>query len=373
MQLPPYSDLIDEQISVYEYPLDRSLFVVGPPGSGKTTLAVMRAKMLVEEYPMPLSISEGSAFVTYNRMLRRLVELLSEDVEAFTMHSFVSRDYKLRTGDDVVPTSPIDVYEFLWSKMSMNVSQKETRSLRIAHIVVDEGQDLPRGFFKYAVERVTRAITVFADENQALGDGCTSLASIRNSAGLRVAWMLKHNHRNSPEIAQLAEHFHSGILPVTSIVRRRIGELPLLVRLPTLHSTAERISNWYQTSGGRIGVIVQTKSFGQSLFESLSNELPSARIDYYTSNDRNEREIELLDPGVTVLNRRSVKGQEFDSVFILQLESFIPCAQDSDRRIMYMMCARARDRLFLVYGPNGLSRAAQKALPGPSVLEREAP
>jgi len=38
---------------------------------------------------------------------------------------------------------------------------------------------------------------------------------------------------------------------------------------------------------------------------------------------------------------------------------------------MYMLCARARDNLFLVHGPSELSAVALEALPGPDVLERE--
>lgn len=95
-------------------------------------------------------------------------------------------------------------------------------------------------------------------------------------------------------------------------------------------------------------------------------------MDYYASGQGNEDSINLLEPSVTILNRRSVKGQEFDTVFILQLESFIPCPTKAMKRSMYMMCARARDNLFLVHGPSKLSAAARAGLPGPKVLEREA-
>ena len=40
------------------------------------------------------------------------------------------------------------------------------------------------------------------------------------------------------------------------------------------------------------------------------------------------------------------------------------------KRAMYMMCSRARDYLFLVYGAVGLTAAAMKALPGADILER---
>ena len=65
-----------------------------------------------------------------------------------------------------------------------------------------------------------------------------------------------------------------------------------------------------------------------------------------------------------------MKGQEFDAVFILELERFIPCNDDERKRGMYMMCSRARDYLFLVHGKNPLKDDAIAALLGPDVLER---
>ena len=87
MRLPTYDELAseDEQLEVLEYPLDGSLFVVGPPGSGKTVLAVQRADMVSER-----SRSASVLIVTYNRMLRRLLHLLNKGrVDSRTMHSFV--------------------------------------------------------------------------------------------------------------------------------------------------------------------------------------------------------------------------------------------------------------------------------------------
>ena len=72
----------------------------------------------------------------------------------------------------------------------------------------------------------------------------------------------------------------------------------------------------------------------------------------------------------SLMNQKSVKGQEFDTVFILELDRFIPCASETARRTMYMMCARARDNLFLVYGPGDLSTKAAECLPGQDILEQ---
>ena len=71
-----------------------------------------------------------------------------------------------------------------------------------------------------------------------------------------------------------------------------------------------------------------------------------------------------------MLNKDSVKGQEFDTVFILKLDQLIPCTDDSRLRAMYMMCTRARDNLFLDHGPKPLSARAEASLPGEDVLAR---
>ena len=92
---PTYDELasVEEQLQVLEHPLDQSLFVAGPPGSGKTVLALQRAQMVAE--------LQGSVpIVTYNRMLRRLLSLMKDvdNVAPSTMHSFIWNDFFRRTG-----------------------------------------------------------------------------------------------------------------------------------------------------------------------------------------------------------------------------------------------------------------------------------
>lgn len=370
VRLPAWQDLVEEQRDILETPLHESLFVVGPPGSGKTSLAIYRARMVADGAEPGTQSKQSVAFVTYNRMLRHLVGLLAPTIGVSTMHSFVGRDYRERTGRGP-PTPPDDTYSYIWPRMLETLSGSDGVSSANPHIVVDEGQDLPQGFFRYASRHVANAMTVFADEEQALGDGCTSLEAIKSAAGLRDPLILAKNHRNSPEIARLAEHFHSGRLPAAEVERSATNVRPLLVQSPNLEATARRISRWYHNRADNIGVIVEREQFGRSLHNKLCNLLPQERVDYYTNTDKNETSIALLEPGVTVLNRSSVKGQEFDTVFILQLESFVPCPTDAMRRTLYMLCARARDNLFLVHGPSDLPAAALEALPGPDILERE--
>ena len=46
---PDSTELSDKQRSIYQEKLDSSLLIVGPPGTGKTVLAIFRAKKLFED------------------------------------------------------------------------------------------------------------------------------------------------------------------------------------------------------------------------------------------------------------------------------------------------------------------------------------
>ena len=368
MRLPTWKELEaqPEQLAVLEHPLDRSLFVVGPPGSGKTVLAVQRARLAAQA-----GSSSSVAVVTFNRMLRRLLNLIDDggDLDVSTMHSFVWRDYQRRTGCEP-PSLPHGQYAYHWKAMLEALREHAQATPDREHLVVDEGQDLPEGFFRYASRHVSRVVTVFADEDQALRARSTTLEQIGRAVGLSDPVILARNHRNTTEIARLAEHFHGGRLPAATVLRRGPGELPRLFRLRNLEAIAVRVSNWFSNRGGSVGVIVSQNQFARDFHAALSKRLPDGRVDIYESDRKNEDSINVLDPGVTILNKESVKGQEFDTVFIMELDRFIPFTDESARRAMYMMCTRARDNLFLVHGPADLSSAALAALPGPDVLER---
>lgn len=364
MRLPTWDEFarVEEQLNVLESPLDKSLFVVGPPGSGKTVLAMHRAKMMSN-----MKTEQPIAIVTYNRMLRHSLSLLSENsIEAYTMHSFVGKDYTKRT-----KTYPPEFERYVYDWKSMhNCLQDKRAGYSKSHLIVDEGQDLPQEFFEYVSRHVSRTMTVFADEDQALTDQRTTLEQIKTATGMSDPIILKQNHRNTPEISRLAEHFHSGRLPSATVHRRLTGEKPRLVQMQGLESTATFVSNWHQNRGGNIGVIVDGTGTGNEMHHRLTDQLKETRVDFYTNQQRNEESIKIFEPGVTILNARSAKGQEFDTVFILELEKFIPCRSDSESRVMYMLCARAKDYLFLMYGPDSLSAEAMATLPESNIIER---
>ena len=175
----------------------------GAPGSGKTVLAVHRAQMLVEA-------SIPVVLITYNRMLRRLIaQLTEEQVQAQTMHQFVGSHYYAQTNAFAPNAAP---YIFDWNAMfemleGYGVIPEPT------HVIVDEGQDLPKRFFRYLRSFVATTITVFADEDQALTGERSTLRDIRDAADLDDPVVLSANHRNTPRSPASPSTFTRGKRP----------------------------------------------------------------------------------------------------------------------------------------------------------------
>lgn len=367
MKLPALDDLLEEQWTVYDHPNDAKLFVAGPPGSGKTSLVVMRAQFLVNQ---DLSV----VVVTRNRMLAALADHLGAgaNFRSTTMNSFVSRDHREHfNGDD--PPQPRGPYRYDWDDI---LPRYDGRGIvpSYDHIIVDEGQNLPPHFFTWARRFGGRYLTVFADENQASCEQTSTLVEIATCGDLDDPIRLTSNHRNTPEIAAVAEHFHRSIgLPPATVIKAPGGEKPRLISVPTWDDLASRVATRLRNRSESVGVIVRKKEHAVELQNKLRSTLGNGfRVDYYTS-DRPagvESWIKIREPGITVLTGEAVIGLEFESVFLIDIARSLPCLNAEARRRMYMLCARAQNALFLVDGLPSLTPSQIGALPGSELLER---
>ena len=97
---------------------------------------------------------------------------------------------------------------------------------------------------------------------------------------------------------------------------------------------------------------------------------PNVRIDIYRSQNKNERDINLLKDGITLLNLMSAKGQEFDTVFLLESEKLLLNFSDENKRKLYMVFSRARDQLFIFYKGNHIPDKVKKFLPNKELLRQ---
>src|SRR4051812_29930502 len=109
LQLPDFNALSEEQDDVLDLPLDKSVIVTGPPGTGKTIIAIWRAHMLHRAKRPTLLLMFGKLLSTYTRAA---VEKSGVDGVVSTYHSWFPRFYGEAYGE-----SPpmLDRYNFDWA------------------------------------------------------------------------------------------------------------------------------------------------------------------------------------------------------------------------------------------------------------------
>lgn len=325
-------------------PLTGNHVVSGPPGSGKSLLAGHRAVHLVLTGRPTLLLSRSNLLRQLLGDTLRGITVPGAPVEAATVHSWILR----RFGRDAPRTE--DGW-FDWTTLThWTAATLGEDGAATPHLVVDEGQDLPPGFYRLA--RLTAAsVTVFADECQRLTETNSTLTEIAAGLGRSAGRVdVAGNHRNTREIASLAEHFRTGG-PVSDMPVRS-GPLPAIRRYGGVKAVAADIAFMVAAQPRhRIGVIVNSLRTATELMRYLERSRLTHEPQLYSSaaSAGRYRDLDLTRPGVVVVHRASAKGLDFDTVLVPDTES--DSATDptavSLRMAYYVMITRAREQVVL--------------------------
>lgn len=369
MRLPTLAKLTPEQTSVFMNAPLSSILVIGPPGTGKTSCALWKAR-IVSSPPYGLNV----IVVTRNRLLAALASHISQDhggapVESSTMHKLLAKDFHARSFGASIPK--VEEYVYNWDQI-IAMYDAAGAEPTVDHLIVDEGQNLPIKFFVWARRFLAKEMSVFADEDQTTDVGGSKLAEFK-MVGYTSAIPLTQNHRNRQEIADLVSCFHvKGVVPPAPAQRGKSNDVPQLVGVSTWQDLATKVATRLQNQGVPIGVILYKQRHITEVHGLLKKLLPDARVDSYTSEAPRgiEQAIMMREKGITVISGESATGLEFDVVYLQDLGRSLPMTQEVDFRRLYMLCSRARDTLILVNGPTPLTPAQLAALPSPPVLDR---
>lgn len=384
MRLPSYNELFPEQRDSFSFNEARHLLIVGPPGSGKTSVALHRCLYLANR-------GKRVGMITRNRLLqieaeRAFGNLLRPETSCLPifsrMHSYVAERHSQQIGVWAPNLAP---YVFDWEQIMHSYAEADITP-DLDHLIIDEGQNLPPTFYRWAACYGARLLTVVADQDQSNAQETSTVREIyeqlRTPTSNPECKRLSDNHRNTPEIARLARYFHNAIpaderpLPAANALRPPSGETPVLRDIDDWSALATMVFNHFRATNRSIGIVVSTIGDAKALEGKLcriSEENPPVRVDVYTSNmpEGAARQISPSAPGITIVTDESVIGLEFETVFYQGLARSLPTSSSRDLRRLYMVCSRPRDTLVLVDGPTPLRSEQLADLPGENLLIRE--
>lgn len=343
MRLPTYQQLSKEQDRVLNLPLNGSYIVAGPPGTGKTVVALYRADTLSENGGNPL-------LIMYNRLLMQYTDAATDELDidgiTKTFHQWFGRFYLKHYGAYAPQVAP---YVFNWEEILKVLNRRPPRQDSLPYMLLDEAQDFPKEFFPVA-RLVTRNLTIFADENQRIWADNSTLKDIKLYSGIGdegVRWLEK-NYRNTREIAELAAEFVADAATGVAELPDRRGDRPRVLRFPSKQDSVNFIARFARNNPDQeIGVLLPTQRL-QRLYAARLEGMTGGRIEVYIGGKGKKAVVFDFDqPGIKIVNYKSSKGLEFDTVFLPELQKFGDIGQPDKQMLLFVLIARARDQLFL--------------------------
>jgi hypothetical protein len=383
-QLPGIHDLSKEQERVRALPFEGQHLVIGGPGTGKSVMALLRAKALADE-------NQDYMFLVFNHLLRqsskRLFgnELLNEQWQKWFIALFtdeVSTVFPWRSAETWPGKNSFD-----WDKILTQCESHESDDPAPDRpfLIIDEGQDMPPSFYRALVSLGFENLFLVADQNQQIVDGQnSSRQDLEDALGLDAddTIELTENYRNHLAIARLARAFYTG--DPASPPPKLPDPPPYEVKKPILFTYApsqfrpivNRILKMAINNPRKlIGVLCPNNQVRQRYLDallSLNKETGHPPVTLTTFKHGDKHEMPFDEGGVMVINAQACKGLEFDTVFLADIDQFKCDAQNMDRtkKLFYVMVARATEHVIFLR-QHGDEYPVDTIIPrdDPSVLE----
>ena len=367
--LPGVEDLTKEQEVIVALPMTGRHLVVGGPGTGKTVICLLRARRLARR-------GKDYRFLVWNHLLHRASRALFKgELQAETWNSWFWGVFRETFGREppLLPSEnswkPVD-----WKAVDRAVGELPESSHEGPRpfLVIDEGQDMPPGFYDFLLQLGFENLLVAADQNQQIKeDEHSSRRELEDLLGGN-ARELTYNHRNSFPVARLAREFATddpaSPLPEFPAGRRTVDT-------PRLYTVGDRdrsriarsiLRHWDQDPRRLIGVIAPNDIVRRGYHDALKASASEVPLDHGSPGSPwiksfhgdNRFEVPFDRGGILVINAQACKGLEFDTAVLADIDEHRLDAVDPDRakKLFYVMVSRARERVVLFMKRSGDGR-----------------
>jgi len=378
-ELPGIQDLSKEQEAARALPKEGQHLVIGGPGTGKSVLALLRARRHRGD-------RDDYRFLVFNHLLDRASgQLFGDSLASRTWDRWIRAVFREVAGQPVPLQEPNDngFREIDWTRAEASVLGLPTgETPPRPFLVIDEGQDMPPAFYDALVGLGFERFFVVADQNQQITEANSNRLEIQNCLDIEADKVveLRQNYRNHFQVVKLAREFYTGdpASPPPELPEEGTGTVPLLCVYE--ESGLEKVARAIllladQNPRHLIGVIAPNNQVRERYLQALRStrvQLDNPRPPIRTFHMGERGEIAFDEGGILVINAQACKGLEFDTVVLADIDEHFVRRSDPDvaKRLFYVMVARARERVFL-FMKRGEGREIEEILPSDrNVLRR---
>lgn len=308
-------ELDDYQVQLLQKRINRSMVVSGCAGSGKSILALWKAKQIQE-------LEDGSTykFIVFTKALNQYMSdgmrTVGLDASNFTYH-------------------------WWWTEKESYASAD--------YIIVDEIQDFTREEINKFKEAAKRAFFFWGDSSQSIYRGLKNtqdVSSVAYEAGIQPE-KLVFNHRLPKKIAQLAGKLINDE-ELVDRCRKEGAEMPRILHFNTLDEqldmAMEQIKNRQITDAA---IMFPTNEMTQQAFEYLTKKGYTIEAKYKDKGDyHNSRmDLDFSSDNPKLMTYHSAKGLQFEAVFLPECTT----SKENDLAPLYVAITRSYQYLFIMY------------------------
>ena len=356
------AEMKDEQLSVVRAPLEESILILGPPGSGKTNLLLLRAKYLT------LAQQSNLQVVVFTKTLQSFIAAGGQQYRFPQSKIVTSRmlfhDLLRQYGKDI--TLPPD---FEKSRLQLITAVKtlvEERNIRNIYdaLLVDEAHDyLPEEIV--TLRRLCKVFFAVADPRQQIYKAEGSIQALKDAVDKE--YLLTHHFRNGLSICRVADAIakdSTDYSPLTSSCNYDETQRKSYVecfREKDLNAQIEKIINKLQAQmvaypDELLGVLCPRVEEVAKVWDAISKS-PLANVSLLHLKDTHD--AFASDKNVCISTIHAAKGLEFRALHLASAEDLkkFPYA----RNLAFTAVTRAKTGLS-VYHAGDLHGFLEKAL-----------
>ncbi|MDU0369103.1 AAA family ATPase [Hymenobacter endophyticus] len=332
-------------LSAIKYNGPRHMLVTGPPGSGKTTVTLMRAtRQLLKEKSVRL--------LTYQHLLRYSLISIADPILKDHIHTIYRWLY-----------DSFEIYAESHDKAEMVVRMEKSK-LRVDEILIDEGQDLPKTIFE-ALPTIAARIAVGADSGQMFYEKGTQSEVIGKVLESHLDLMpipLQFNYRNYFETYDFARQFMPPDARSTVLLEHMpkgkggTDQRPIIIQTTDDDATLERIIDlMLDNEFVNVAILFYYPHEVDSWHRRIRARLEKDRPDLYVSRFHSDMSIYQRDKeaekmqNFVITTYKYIKGLEFQVIIMPSMQYAMNKENIETPQHYYVACTRATQKLFLLY------------------------
>lgn len=320
------SELDDYQVKVINKKTDNSYIVKGGAGSGKSILALWKAKQIQEG-------GKGSyLYVVYTKALR---QYMSDGIKQIGLResNVVNFDACFQWGRNNYG----ELQRGVWKKGSYD------------YVIVDEAQDFSRDDIELLKSKARKALLVYGDTAQQLykflkDKQTVSMEDIQYFTKFPVE-QLVFNHRLPKKIARVAQYLNSESDELEERCTEEGTEKPKILEYNTKQEQFAAIANLIKNKGMEdVGILFRNNKEVDEAYDYFTNK----GIEVEAKSYRHKDELDFTSDNPKLMTYHSSKGLQFENVFIPE------CTAEGadDRNPLYVAITRTYRSLYIMHSGN---------------------